>query len=114
MREQFLFRACRLFPQGSLLLGSVTRAVLGEGALHSATAQIHPFLIAGWCGIVGTALNCLPVGCIDGGRMMQVTILCFFSPFFPLLFSPLRHQPICLPPATFLAPGCVPQVGVSS
>ena len=80
----------------------MTRAVLGEGALQSATAQIHPFLIAGWCGIVGTALNCLPVGCIDGGRMMQVTILFLFSPFFPLLFSPLRHQTVCLPPRPLL------------
>lgn len=58
--------------QGSLLLGFVTKAGLGEQALRSATVYVHPYLIAGWCGLVGTALNCLPVGSIDGGRMMQV------------------------------------------
>lgn len=58
--------------QGSLLLGFITKAGLGEQALRGATVYVHPYLIAGWCGLVGTALNCLPVGSIDGGRMMQV------------------------------------------
>ena len=30
--------------------------------------------IAGWCGLVTTALNLLPVGCLDGGRMAQSTL----------------------------------------
>jgi membrane-associated protease RseP (regulator of RpoE activity) len=33
---------------------------------------IHPLSIAGWCGAITTALNLLPVGCLDGGRMVQV------------------------------------------
>jgi hypothetical protein len=32
---------------------------------------ISPLVIAGWCGLVTTALNLLPVGNLDGGRMMQ-------------------------------------------
>ena len=60
-------------PQGlldnSLLLGSLTHLVLGEAA-NSVSVNVHPFLIAGWCGMVSTALNCLPVGCLDGGRVM--------------------------------------------
>ena len=58
--------------QGSLLLGGTVKAVLGEVALNRATVAVHPLLIAGWCGLVSTALNLLPVGAIDGGRMMQV------------------------------------------
>jgi hypothetical protein len=33
---------------------------------------IHPLSIAGWCGAITTALNLLPVGSLDGGRMVQV------------------------------------------
>jgi membrane-associated protease RseP (regulator of RpoE activity) len=61
--------------QGSLLLGSISRAVLGASA-GSPTTLIHPALVAGWCGLVTTALNLLPVGNLDGGKMMQVLPLC--------------------------------------
>ena len=58
--------------QGSLLLGETVKAALGEAALNRATVAVHPLLIAGWCGLISTALNLLPVGAIDGGRLMQV------------------------------------------
>lgn len=57
--------------QGSLLLGGVTRAVLGETALRGATVAVSPFLMAGWVGLITSALNLLPVGCLDGGRAVQ-------------------------------------------
>ncbi|KAK9825596.1 hypothetical protein WJX74_008944 [Apatococcus lobatus] len=60
----------RLF-EGSLLLGGAAQAVLGSSALSQPNIMIHPTLIAGWCGLVTTALNCLPVGSLDGGRMTQ-------------------------------------------
>lgn len=59
--------------QGSLLLGSVAQAVLGPAATGAA-AFVHPALIAGWAGLVGSALNSLPVGSLDGGRMIQARI----------------------------------------
>ena len=61
--------------QGSLLLGSVANAVLGESAMRNANVLIHPILIGGWCGLVATALNSLPVGSLDGGKMTQVPLL---------------------------------------
>lgn len=57
--------------QGSLLLGGFTRLVLGESALRGATVLVSPLLIAGWSGLITSALNFLPVGSLDGGRMMQ-------------------------------------------
>jgi Zn-dependent protease len=68
-------------------------------ALHATTVLIHPLVIAGWwvsftncliscnqtsirlsycfckfcrCGLTTTAFNMLPVGCLDGGRALQV------------------------------------------
>ena len=34
--------------------------------------MVSPYVIAGWCGLITTALNTLPVGSLDGGRMVQV------------------------------------------
>jgi membrane-associated protease RseP (regulator of RpoE activity) len=53
--------------QSSLLLGSVSSAFL-----HAAPGQplwVHPAFVAGWCGLTATALNSLPVGQLDGGRV---------------------------------------------
>ncbi|KAI7728710.1 hypothetical protein M8C21_019081, partial [Ambrosia artemisiifolia] len=58
--------------QGSLLLGLISRATLGYTAMHGATVSIHPLVIAGWCGLTTTAFNMLPVGCLDGGRVVQL------------------------------------------
>ena len=58
--------------QGSLLLGGLVKAGLGQSALAGTNVLVHPLLVAGWCGMISTALNLLPVGRIDGGRMMQV------------------------------------------
>ncbi|CAA7403968.1 unnamed protein product [Spirodela intermedia] len=57
--------------QGSLLLGLISRGVLGYSAMHAATVSIHPLVIAGWCGLTTSAFNMLPVGCLDGGRAIQ-------------------------------------------
>lgn len=41
-------------------------------ALSHAQVYVSPLLVGGWCGLVTTALNCLPVGNLDGGRTMLV------------------------------------------
>ncbi|GAB4857237.1 Probable zinc metalloprotease egy1, chloroplastic [Ancistrocladus abbreviatus] len=57
--------------QGSLLLGLISRATLGYVAMHASTVSVHPLVIAGWCGLTTSAFNLLPVGCLDGGRVVQ-------------------------------------------
>uniref|UniRef100_A0A6U3EJW3 Peptidase M50 domain-containing protein n=1 Tax=Mantoniella antarctica TaxID=81844 RepID=A0A6U3EJW3_9CHLO len=58
--------------QGSLLLGAVSELVLGDAGDSAKSVMVHPLFIAGWCGLVTQALNCLPVGQIDGGRITQM------------------------------------------
>jgi hypothetical protein len=38
---------------------------------HPPQVAVHPALIAGWVALTTTALNLLPVGRLDGGRMVQ-------------------------------------------
>ena len=57
--------------QGSLLLGTITRIALGSDVMSRTDVLISPLVIAGWCGLITNALNLLPVGSLDGGRMVQ-------------------------------------------
>jgi membrane-associated protease RseP (regulator of RpoE activity) len=87
LQEELLAVPAQLF-QGSLLLGSIAKLTLGDAIGRAGNVFVHPALIIGWCGLVTNALNCLPVGALDGGRMLQVrmtrlpTSLC---PLCPLL-----------------------------
>ena len=58
----------------SVLAGGLLQGVLGEKALQGSNVMVHPFLVAGWAGLVSTSLNLLPVGSIDGGRIVQVRL----------------------------------------
>ena len=58
------------FFQGSLLVGTLGRLCLG-GQLQDATVMLHPLFVAGWLGLVITALNLVPLGQLDGGRIVQ-------------------------------------------
>ena len=65
-----LFQLPNQFFQGSILVGSLARVVLGS-ALQSPLVNIHPLVIVGWLGLVITALNLMPAGQLDGGRIVQ-------------------------------------------
>ncbi|MEM8722584.1 MAG: site-2 protease family protein [Cyanobacteria bacterium P01_G01_bin.39] len=58
------------FFRASLLVGTLAKVVLGS-ALSSAVVDIHPLVIIGWLGLVITALNLLPAGKLDGGRIVH-------------------------------------------
>jgi membrane-associated protease RseP (regulator of RpoE activity) len=65
-----LFKIPSLFFQGSILVGTLARAVLGD-ALHQNLVGVSPLMVIGWLGLVITALNLMPAGQLDGGRMVQ-------------------------------------------
>jgi membrane-associated protease RseP (regulator of RpoE activity) len=58
------------FFQGSILVGTLARVFLGS-ALKGNIVDIHPLTIIGWLGLVVTALNLMPAGQLDGGRVVQ-------------------------------------------
>ncbi|MEB3218015.1 MAG: site-2 protease family protein [Nostocales cyanobacterium 94392] len=65
-----LFQLPNQFFQGSILVGSLARVVMGE-ALKSPLIDVNPLVIIGWLGLVVTALNLMPAGQLDGGRIVQ-------------------------------------------
>lgn len=58
------------FFQGSILVGTLARVVMGS-ALQEPFVDVHPLVVVGWLGLVITALNLMPAGQLDGGRIVQ-------------------------------------------
>jgi membrane-associated protease RseP (regulator of RpoE activity) len=65
-----LFQLPSEFFQGSILVGSLAKVVLGS-ALQAEVVNVNPLVIVGWVGLVITALNLMPAGQLDGGRIVQ-------------------------------------------
>ncbi|MCL1473062.1 site-2 protease family protein [Argonema antarcticum] len=65
-----LFQVPAEFFQGSILVGTLARVVLGS-ALQQSLVDVHPLTIIGWLGLVITALNLMPAGQLDGGRIVM-------------------------------------------
>jgi len=53
----------------SILIAGLARATLGEAVLTSDAVNCSPALVAGWAGLIINAINCLPMGELDGGRL---------------------------------------------
>ena len=59
------------FFQQSVLVGVLSRLTLGSSAFQADMIDVHPLTIIGWLGLVITALNLMPAGQLDGGRIIQ-------------------------------------------
>ncbi|PPS41165.1 site-2 protease family protein [Chroococcidiopsis sp. TS-821] len=69
-RPESLFQVPTEFFQGSILVGTIARVILGS-ALQQNVVAVHPLTVIGWLGLVITALNLMPAGQLDGGRIVQ-------------------------------------------
>jgi membrane-associated protease RseP (regulator of RpoE activity) len=58
------------FFQGSILVGVMARAILGD-AVQQPYVEVHPWVVIGWLGLVINAINLMPAGQLDGGRIVQ-------------------------------------------
>lgn len=65
-----LFQVPSEFFKGSILVGTLARVILGND-LQQAIIDVHPLTIIGWLGLVITAINLMPAGQLDGGRIIQ-------------------------------------------
>jgi membrane-associated protease RseP (regulator of RpoE activity) len=65
-----LFKIPSEFFQSSILVGSLAKVILGS-ELQNALIEVHPLVVLGWLGLTITALNLLPAGQLDGGRIVQ-------------------------------------------
>jgi membrane-associated protease RseP (regulator of RpoE activity) len=66
------------FPQipsslfnGSILVGALGKLILPAAMLEQATIAVHPLLVVGYTGMLVNALNLIPIGRLDGGRIIQ-------------------------------------------
>jgi membrane-associated protease RseP (regulator of RpoE activity) len=58
------------FFQGSILVGTLARVILPE-SLQQPIVDVSPLVVIGWLGLVINALNLMPAGQLDGGRIVQ-------------------------------------------
>lgn len=68
--EGSLFQVPSEFFKGSVLVGTLAKAILGP-TLQQQVVDLHPLTVIGWLGLVITAINVMPAGQLDGGRIVQ-------------------------------------------
>jgi membrane-associated protease RseP (regulator of RpoE activity) len=64
------FKVPTQFFEGSILVGTLARVVMGT-AVQQSMVDVHPLVILGWLGLLITAINLMPAGQLDGGRLVQ-------------------------------------------
>ena len=60
-----------LNPTSSILFSLLSRLALGSELTLGQGIDLHPVAIAGWIGLIVTALNLMPIGQLDGGHIVH-------------------------------------------
>lgn len=60
-----------LNPKYSLVLAGLSKLALGSQLAAQKAINLHPVAVAGWIGLLFSAFNLMPVGQLDGGRMVH-------------------------------------------
>ena len=58
-------------PSSSVLFSLFSKLILGSELTLGQGIDLHPFAIAGWIGLIVTALNLMPIGQLDGGHIVH-------------------------------------------
>lgn len=66
-----LFNPEALNPKSSILLALLSKLALGSQLTSTSAINLHPLAIAGFLGLMVTALNLMPVGQLDGGHIVH-------------------------------------------
>lgn len=66
-----LFNFESLNPRFSLLLSLLSKLTLGSQLTPEMAINLHPVAVAGYIGLIVTALNLMPVGQLDGGHIVH-------------------------------------------
>lgn len=103
-------------PRFSIFFAGVSRLIFGAALTSHQAINLHPVAVAGWLGLIVTALNLMPFGQLDGGHIVHamygqragvlisqvcrvlVLLLSFAQPFLLfwgilLLFMPAVDEP---------------------
>lgn len=60
-----------LDPKHSILLALLSKLALGSQLTAKSAIDLHPVAVAGFLGLIVTALNLMPVGQLDGGHIVH-------------------------------------------
>jgi len=63
-----------LDPRFSLFLAVISKLAMGATLIEGTAIDLHPLVIAGYIGIIVTALNLMPVGQLDGGHIIHAML----------------------------------------
>ncbi|MFM1843082.1 MAG: hypothetical protein RLZZ490_1824 [Cyanobacteriota bacterium] len=63
-----------LDPRFSLLMTVISKLALGSNFVPETVLNLHPLAIAGYIGLIVTALNLMPFGQLDGGHIIHAML----------------------------------------